>query len=253
MIRRRASSAVICLILLTAGGCQSAPSGRRSLDASVQSYYGGYYASSYEDALAAMQDDSVRQEAAYVAGLAAYHLGDRAGAERSWQIAAGSSDPDIAARANAMLGILRLEQGQDDDAARLLSSASLGLSGDDAHQASYFASVARGAPHGTSLGARMDESREFVLQAGAFRERDRAEAMAREVSGLTGDQHDLKPIQIVASRDERGRSLFLVHFGSFRSRQEAAGERARLGRREYIVVRPPDHGAGGDEIVATMW
>jgi hypothetical protein len=71
-------------------------------------------------------------------------------------------------------------------------------------------------------------------------ERVRAEAAAEEVGRLTGE--GVKAVRIVDARDDRGRPLYLVQFGRFATRQEAAAVREALGRRSYIVA-PVGEGA----------
>ncbi|MHC4992861.1 MAG: SPOR domain-containing protein, partial [Planctomycetota bacterium] len=182
---------------------------------------------------------SRQHEAAYLAGLSAFQMEDIDEAELRLSMAARASDPSVAANARAMLGLVRLEQGRHGDAASLLTGAADALNGDDAFQAARFAELAsRGV--GTRRGRPATRSSQgsgagFTIQAGAFRERDRAEAVAMEIAQLRPNA-SVKPVQILQDRDSMGRPLYLVQFGRFSTRHEAASIREQLGRRAYIVT-----------------
>ncbi|MCA9296470.1 MAG: SPOR domain-containing protein, partial [Phycisphaerales bacterium] len=76
----------------------------------------------------------------------------------------------------------------------------------------------------------------FTLQAGAFRELDRAEVAARQAETIAA-AHGLGRVTIVPRRDVRGRTLYLVQFGSFATRADASRRRDRIGNLEIIVTQ----------------
>jgi len=167
-------------------------------------------------------------------------------AEAQLMLASNSANPQIAANAKAMLGLVRMEQGRDGEAASLLHSASMHLSGTDAWQADRHATIAerreegsRGGSSAAMSGGVADRSvaaaGRFTVQAGAFRQRDRADSVAGQVAAMVAGR-DVGGVQIVPREDERGQSLYLVQVGRFDTRQEASKLLSTLGRREYIVV-----------------
>jgi septal ring-binding cell division protein DamX len=83
-----------------------------------------------------------KQQAAYLAGMSAYHLGEYDQAERRWMIAAESSDRATAGGAKAMLGQMRLDQNRPREAAAYLADAADLLEGEDARQAGRRAGMA---------------------------------------------------------------------------------------------------------------
>ena len=149
-------------------------------------------------------------------------------------------------------------QPQPQDAAELFKAAAGALGDEDARQAAHYAALAyeqagdpvaaetwaavsaglarrgRASGHRTGLGEPAGAG--FVLQVGAFRDRDRARRAAGDAAVLTR-RHGHGPVRIVPSAEARGRPLYLVQFGRFPTRSAAANARAQLGRLQYIVVR----------------
>jgi hypothetical protein len=76
----------------------------------------------------------------------------------------------------------------------------------------------------------------FTLQAGAYRELDRAEVAARQAEAIAA-AHGLGRVTIVPREDVRGRTLYLVQFGSFTTRMDAGRRRDRIGDLEIIVTQ----------------
>jgi cell division septation protein DedD len=83
-----------------------------------------------------------REEAAYIAGLSSYQMGNHSAADSELSVAAVSSDPQTAGSAKAMLGQLRLDQRRPREAATCFADASRLLEGEDARQAAWHAGVA---------------------------------------------------------------------------------------------------------------
>ena len=196
-----------------------------------------------------------RDQAAYLAGLSAYQLGDLSSAQRQLMTAAESPDRATAGRAKAVLGLVRVNQDRPSDGALLLAEASGVLAGEDSRQAAYQASMAyreAGDDASARTWRRIADGRQtggqqalamnsgasvgrFSLQAGAFRQRKHADNAARNVAQLV-QQHGLGGIRIIESRDERGRILYLVQFGEFQTRLSASNARRLVGRLDVIVA-----------------
>lgn len=215
-----------------------------------------------------------RCAAAYVAGLSSYQLGNKSEAEQQFEIARGSSDPETAAKAAAMLGQVRLDQGRPREAASLLTAATTNLPPDDAKRACYNAGVAyrnagdeakakewfarsRGesptmsaaanppaaasaskpvtAPGNGASAAPAAKAGGFAIQVGAFADRSRAEQAASEATPLARNS-GLGDATIVQRKDDRGKRVYVVQIGAFPTRDAAAAARAKLGKLQYIVV-----------------
>lgn len=242
--------ALVVVPVMTLGGC-----GRAGTPASLRTAVDDYLAGRYESALAAA--DTVqgrthgldRDRAAYVAGIAAYRLDDPDRARPALATAARSSNAELAARSEATLGLIELDQGRPLDAARRLAgAASAGdLSADESGQAAYFAArayQAAGDETSATHWFRIAEGRAeapaagsvaFTIQVGAFRQRRHAERAAADATDLA-QRHGLTPVSIVPRGDGHGRTMFYVHFGRFATRGEAADTRSRLGRQKYIIA-----------------
>ncbi len=253
------------LTLLMAGGCQ-VPGSPAKLTEAVTDYHAGRYRLARRRATEAGRraGPRVRADAAYVAGLSAYRLGDLEEARSRLVLAAGSADPQTAGRAKAMLGLLLESEGHPGDAAELFKAAARALRDEDARQAALHAALSyrhAGDPAAAEIWtafaaglARRDDASGgdlarlrghpgagFVLQVGAFRDRDRARRAAEEAAVLA-ERHGHGRVRIVPGGEERGRPLHLVQFGRFPTRWAAANARTQLGRLQYIVVRAE----GGD-------
>src|SRR5690606_19790353 len=95
-----------------------------------------------KDAASAATDPRDRERAMLIAGLSAQALGQSADAEFWFKQVERSSDPEIAGRARAGIGLLALDAGDHTKAAALLSTASAQLKGDESARASLFAGQA---------------------------------------------------------------------------------------------------------------
>ncbi len=275
-IRHPAGLSFLCIIILAAmTGCGS--SGSVSLRQAVADYDAGRFhvARTRAAEVQTRQVGLQREQAAYVAGLAAYRLQDFAEAERRFTAALETDDATLRAHSQAMLGLVRLEQRRPTEAARLLQSASRDLTGTDRTRATYFAAQAHeqagdrlaagqlyalGAGTGTAATPRVATADAehrgtsgasgggasgggasgggagFAIQVGAFAERQRAEAAAETVRSLAS-VNGLNPVRVAAASNPRGQRLFVVQFGEFDSRQDAERTRRDLGRLDYIVAR----------------
>jgi tetratricopeptide (TPR) repeat protein len=223
------------------GGCEGAPKAAR-LDSAIGSYERGDLDVGFEQATEIMDATrgADREQAAYVAALCAYGMGDLDEAELRLRILQDASDPALAARAEASLGLVRMRQGRYGEAATHFDTAESGLEGDDARQARDFGHLARHyavtgrtdwSPRSQPLAA---TNGNFTLQAGAFRERSRADVVARQYQTIA-NREGLGSVRVVKSR-ERRETLYLVQMGRFQTRQEAARLRGQIGRLDLIVA-----------------
>lgn len=250
---RSTGAGVLCgvLLLFLAGGCEttgsSSGSGGGLMSRALSDYEAGRYETAAGGAEEAMQSASgpQREDAAYLAGLSAYRLGRTEDAEGRLLTAAGSSRPETAGKAKAMLGIIRLDQNRPREAVDLFEAASRTLTGSDGMRAAEHARIARqraGIPETSDsrqYALAPSESASvaglFALQVGAFRDADGADRAARSAQAIA-DRAGLGPVRIVPGADERGGRLYLVQFGRFASRSAAAAARSELGSLEYIVA-----------------
>ena len=228
----RLLSPSLCLAALLAVGCGSAPPAA-SLSLAIEQYDAGDYQAGYETASEVMRRRSgpERDRAVYMAGLCAYRLDDLDEAELRLRLADDSSDAQTQGNAQAMLGLVRMQQGHPEEASRLLEDAAATLEGDDGAQAARYSKVAAGRAPVSARGS----AGGFTLQAGAFRQRDRAGAAASSLERLAA-RHGLGPVRIVPDHERLRGTLYLVQVGHFPTRGEAARARQSLGRREYIVA-----------------
>src|SRR5262245_42268725 len=125
-MRRIAPLSLIVFIALT--GCGSKEK-TGDMKTAVADFNNGRYTQSRDAATQAMgkSSGSAKDDAAYLAGLSAYQLGDTDEAERRWVVSANSSNEETAANSKAMLGQLRLDQNRPREAAELLSDAATHL------------------------------------------------------------------------------------------------------------------------------
>lgn len=243
-----------CLCLFMLGGCGSTQS-TASLDDALQHYHAQRFSLARQNALDVRSSATgeARAHASYIAGLSAYRLGHLDDARSDLAAAASTSDSETVGLACAQLGIIELDRNCPNDAARHFERASQCLDGADARQASQHAAMAyqtagdfQRAQHWARHSATIATSSpakasgvtlagRFVLQAGAFQSRTRAERTARELEPVASNMH-LGPVRIVRGPTSRGTNLHMVQFGAFHNRAEANRARASLGRLEVIVV-----------------
>lgn len=240
--------------LLIAGGCGGGNS-TVTLEQAIDHYDARRYSLSRQQAAELRQTSTgpSREQSAYVAGLSAYQLGELEEARSYLMTASQADDNDTAGRANAQLGLLELDRNRPATAAGYFEIAAGRLDGAAARQAAQHAAsahqlagnyteaqrwlkrstVASSATsvhhHASATAAR------YVLQAGAFESRARAERTAREIE-LIAQSHRLGPVRIVHAPTSRGTRLHMVQFGGFQHRDEANRVRSELGRLEVIVV-----------------
>jgi tetratricopeptide (TPR) repeat protein len=251
---------VLCCVIIS--GC--AANSKLALEQAVMDFNAQRYGEAHQKAKAISERSSApnRHDAAYIAGMSAYQLGQITEAEKQLQTAMSSPNVDTQARSQAVLGQIRLDQRRWRDAAVLLTQASESLTGEDRLKAAANASLAyqqlgdldaarnwRSRAYGQSPSLVSPEApiirpsttasgaaaSGFTLQVGAFQEKKRAENAAREALRLA-QREGWGQVRIVPKRDERGKPTYLVQIGTFPTREAAAAARARIGRLDYIVA-----------------
>lgn len=237
---------LILLLLLSAAaaaaGCQTAP--KAGLSQAIADYEAQRFAAAHQGAVDSMRSATgiEREQAAYVAGLSAFQLGRMDEAELRLQAAVNSSDKRTAANAKVMLGQIRLSQGRHAEAATMFETAAPNLDGEDARQATRFATRSHQLAGNTAAASRLQASSGsgggtgsgFTLQVGAFQERQRADSAASAAGDLSR-REGLGQVSVVPRIDSRGRLLYVVQLGHFMTRMAAEQARERIGKREYIV------------------
>jgi hypothetical protein len=237
----------LALLLPFGAGCASTPSGG-TVDGAVTVYGEARYEDALTLATEAMRTPNAtdRADAAYIAGLAAYRMGDTDEAERRLLKAVDAPDATTAAKARAMLALVRLDQHRPREAAELFQKAVTDLPPEDAvHARRYGGAAAREAgltdSFSTTLAddAVFDEMEvsdgSFTLQVGAFRERKRARSAAAAAEPRTVAAGIGRP-RVLSRADAARRTMFVVQVGRFETRGAAAGMRAHLGLPHAIVV-----------------
>lgn len=248
----RTGEPVIALCLLTAlAGCAS--SARESeLDRIAALYHRGDYTAAYRQAAALAEKSTppTSEQAAYLAGLSAYRLGDRA-LPLSWlSRAARSRDDQLSGDALATLGIFHSEQGRHDAAAQALEQAAGKLTGQDRAQAFFYAGVAqqklgqwalaranleraRNATSDAGFRGRVNQQMlvtAFTLQVGAFGDVGNAQRAARDLTPRAA------ALGLPAPRLVRAEPFTQVHLGSFPSHAHALAVKDRLSLRDAVIV-----------------
>lgn len=215
-------------------GCQSSPSAA-TLDGALKAYDSGQFDTAKRQSVALAQTTQAidRDRAIYLAGLAAYRMGQDDQAETYLSGAATSPDNETAGKAMATLAMIRLHQHRPHQAAELFEHAAQRLEGADQRQSTNRAADAR-ARAAIAGGGGGGVYGQFALQVGAFRDRTSAQRVAEETGDLTRGQ-GLGPARIVSRSDPRFDTLYVVQVGSFATRSAADAARTRLGRLEYRV------------------
>ncbi len=188
------------------------------------------------------------------AGLACHALNQPALAQHYLQGLTGSTDPQIAGRAEAVLGQIAQQRGNHTYAADLFQRASKKLDGDDSARAAMRAgqslshlgnqNAARQQFQTAASSAdsqplrqhaqRLSTQGPFTIQAGAYSTRLNADKRANELAAAAQRAGLGRPV--VLPDTVNGRPGFIVRIGTFPSRGEANTARARLGPGQYVVV-----------------
>lgn len=249
------AAACVCAPIVFGGaGCQSTRP-KASEEALAR-----YEARDYEAALRLARASYGRtagakqEEAALIAGMAAYELKRYDEAESWLRPVTRSTSRDFAGKASATLGLIAAAQGAYTTAALDLLAAGRRLEGDDAARALLMAgdcyrlvgrldaansayTAGRGVATSASLkevlAARLENSA-YTVQFGAFANHSNA-LRALDAARLRARAQDLPAPEIVTSRDVTGQTLYLVQSGRYETKQDAAAARVRLGS-DLVVV-----------------
>ncbi len=141
-VARRAS----LLLLLSAAACQSNPTvSSDRLDAAVSSYEARDWKQALDQASSVQEQSSgvQRDQAAFVAGLASYQMGNYAEAERRFRVAEQSADAQTSGDSKVMLGDLMVRRNDYAGAAALYDAAAEKLTGESSRRAQSLAEAAR--------------------------------------------------------------------------------------------------------------
>ena len=134
---------VAVLAIASATACQSAQPDR--LDGAITSYEAKNWKQSLEQSSAVQNESSgiVRDQAAFLAGLSAYQLGNYSEAQTRFQISEQSMDAQTAGDSKVMLGDLMVHQKRYGDAANYYDAAADKLSGNSSRRAKDLAAASR--------------------------------------------------------------------------------------------------------------
>ena len=242
----RATRAPIAMVLAIwmLQACASQQSA--TLDSAIRHYEAARYKQAYDSAWLARRSASgvARQEAAYVAGLSALKMDRPVTARDLLEEAAESTDRQLSGSSNVSLATLLLEDGEPLAAARAFDKAAECLTGSDAIKARRAAAAAyrtagrpdiaqarlEGTPAPSSIGIGR-----FTIQGGAFHDRARATARARELSDAAR-RTSLGTARVIPA-EVKGRAGFLVQIGSYDTRSDAESIRRMLGISGTFVAR----------------
>lgn len=250
-ITARASLWLVLVFAVIAAGCTTA-----QLEKVRHAYGQSDYATAYREAERIVQRFSGRpgQEAAYFAGMSAYHLQEPGKALDFLRIAAESHERTIAGRAMAQAGLIHHEKRHYEAAARLLQDAAGRLSGEDRARAGIRAAAAQQKlGRWAQAAANLREARRtsndpdvhrhvddhltygaYTIQLGAFT----VDANARRVAHAATNRAaaiQIGPPRMLRAVDANGRRLILVQVGRFNDYAAASSARSRLATAGDIV------------------
>ena len=134
---------VALLAVVCSAACQSAQSDR--LDGAINSYESKNWKQSLEQASVVQNETSgaVRDQAAFLAGLSAYQMGNYPEAQTRFQISEQSMDAETAGESKVMLGDVMVHQKRYGDAANYYDAAANKLSGEASARAKNLAAASR--------------------------------------------------------------------------------------------------------------
>ena len=134
---------VALLAVVCSAACQSAQSDR--LDGAINSYESKNWKQSLEQASVVQNETSgaVRDQAAFLAGLSEYQMGNYAEAQTRFQISEQSLDAETAGESKVMLGDVMVHQKRYGDAANYYDAAANKLSGEASARAKALAAASR--------------------------------------------------------------------------------------------------------------
>ena len=221
--------AIFCLLIFvffTLSGCQK--NRQSSLDRSIAEYNHGQWLLSKMYAEESINQKQHIGESQYLIGMCEFRR-NRVNASKEWfNKSQNSSNPEVKAKSQAMLGIIAKSEGDVDEANQLFAKASTHLRGMDKHHA-----VAHSNGDMSSSNYSTDF---FTLQFGAFRNESNAnESLSKLKSTLA-----IKGISqswVKSDTDKYGNTLYLVQAGKFVSRNSAATRKKQGDLPQCIIVQ----------------
>ena len=238
-------------------GCQSSPG--VEMAAARAAFEAGDFETAYRGASrVARSGDTLKTEAAYLAGVSAYRLGKPGNAERYLLVAAKGAETPLKGDTLAMLGLVYVAQDRYDRASQALVSAASRLSGQDRANAYFHAANAeqrlqRWANARAYLTlARSISSDEVFRQRAAEQLRhtgwtvqlasfaNEADAVAAAAKLATDPRVERLGAPTVAQTiDSDGEQKYVVRCGQFSIFATAAAERRQLGMNSAVVMSIP--------------
>lgn len=178
-------------------------------------------------------EESIQQqqdvnEAQYLIGMCEFQR-KRVNASKEWFVQSEqSSNPEVRAKSQAMLGIIARSEGDVDEANKLFVAASTHLKGMDKQHA-----VAKSNGASTTPTYSSDF---FTLQFGAFRNEQNAnEALQKLKTDLA--QKGIRQSWVKPNTDQYGNKLYLVQAGKFVTRNSASTRKKQGDLPQCIVVQ----------------
>ena len=167
-------------------------------------------------------------ESQYLIGMCEFQR-NRVNASKDWFVKSQhSSNPEVKAKSQAMLGIIAQSEGDIDEANQLFSAASTQLKGMDKHHA-----VAKSNGESPAV---IYSSDFFTLQFGAFRNESNAnESLSKLKTTLA--RKGINQSWVKPDTDNYGSTLYLVQAGKFVSRNSAATRKKQGDLPQCIVVQ----------------
>lgn len=252
---------VIAVGLGVPTGCQNRSAGAGAgASATVASAEDLYRSGRYAEAKAIAENDFrrrdgvARKRAALTAGLSSHALGKTAEARGWLEPLLSDSDPEIAGRAAAALGIIADTQNDHARAATLFAQAARQLTGDDAARAALRAGHAQTelkqwneakASYDAALGAAQTPALRqaiepytlpgpFAIQLGLFSSKPNADRKAREVQPQMA-RLGLGLPQVAPRRAANGTAGFAVLIGRYINRYAAVAASEKIGSTAMVV------------------
>lgn len=243
---------LLAVVTLVMTGCESTPqasaddANATELIAQADAAYDrGEYVTAYRTAIrvANRQNNPDRHLAAYIAGMSTWKLRDYTNAAFYLDSAKQAADPQLAADAQAALGLVHAETGQHDKAVAELLAAAPNLTGNDRANAYLFAAISQQklgqrtsartnlllAQRYATDAAIRDQVNEllgvtgYTLQTGAFTKDQNARKAAQELAAKAQPLNIGRTRILAITRD--GRQFYRVQIGQFVSTE--AANRAR--------------------------
>ena len=215
-------------------------------------YQQGRYSSAYQNAGTIYNDhhnnSPIRDQAAYFAGLSAYHLNKYNEADRYLQPLRTNSDRTIAGNASATLGLIAREQNHPAEAILLFKAAYQKLTAQDRAEAAYQTGLAyrelnqtaqarqqfllaRAASRDSQFRSQVDQYIQdtgWTVQLGAFSSITNAQKRLNEYNHMNAS-HSLGQARILQqSNSATHTTLYLVQVGNFMDYNLAAQARSKI-------------------------